>query len=90
MSFFILMSQMQQADRLSIPIFMGRNMNDVCFPLNVHIYLLRENILLRNLRILDILVIWLSLKYAQVILFLVNIFNIPQKKNYIQKLDRYV
>lgn len=26
------MSQMQQADRLSIPIFMGRDISDVCFP----------------------------------------------------------
>lgn len=35
------MSQMQQADRLSIPIFMESDMNDVCFLPNIHVYLLR-------------------------------------------------
>lgn len=43
MSFFILMSQMQQADRLSIPVFMGRDMSDVCFfPKYTYIYFLKK------------------------------------------------
>lgn len=37
------MSQMQQADRLSIPVFMGRDMNDVCvFPTYTCIYFEKE------------------------------------------------
>lgn len=54
MSFFILMSQMQQADRLSIPIFMGGDMNDVCFfPKYTYIYF-GEKKLFINLRVLNI------------------------------------
>lgn len=45
--------------------------------------------LLINLRILNILVFWLSPNYAQVILFLLNVFRV-QKKNHIQNLDRFV
>lgn len=41
MSFFILTSQMQQADRLSIPIFMRRDMSDVYFFQNIHIFTLK-------------------------------------------------
>lgn len=48
------MSQMQQADRLSIPIFMDRDMNDVYFPPNVHIYLLMGKESVINHRILNI------------------------------------
>lgn len=48
------MSQMQQADRLSMPIFMARDMSDVCFfPKYTYIYFEKKKLFI-NLRVLNI------------------------------------
>lgn len=65
------MSQMQQADRLSIPIFMGRDMNDVCFPPKyTYIYFEKKEVIYKPQSTQHFWFNWVFLSYSQTILFL--------------------